>query len=446
MTKKHLNRRLFLRGALVTGGIAALPLPILDGMLNSHGTAFAAGEALPKRYVTWFFGNGILPPLWVPASTGADWQLSEQLAPLADVKDYLTVVSGLANKFATSAFHPVGSAASTTGGGTADNSAVAPSIDQLVAAGLQGKALLKSLELGISDATPNGPENTLHAVSHSGKNAPNYPEFDPHAVFQRVFGKPIATDPASQNANKAEKSVLDSVLADAAELKPKLSAPDQQRLDKHMEGIRQLELSLSNMGPSCQAPVDPTTQNILRDKKSEAPKNVNDVMSQMLALSLSCSQTHTASVVFTLPAAHVYFRHLGTDMNDDFHDTICHTDAGDNAHQTRVNRGVIYTMECLATLLKNMKDITEGAGTLLDSSLVYVTSCCSWGKVHSYDEWPVLLVGKGGGALKGNQHLRADGENLSKALFSIAGMMGTSLTSLGDAAGKVTSGLSILEA
>lgn len=447
MTNKHLNRRLFLRGALVTGGVAALPLPILDGMLNSHGTAFAAGEALPKRYVTWFFGNGILPPLWVPSSTGADWQLSEQLKPLADVKDYLTVVSGLANKFQTSAFHPVGSAASTTGGGTANNSAVVASIDQLVAGGLQGKAPLKSLELGVSDATPNGPENTLHAVSHSGKNAPNYPEFDPHAVFQRVFGKAVpATDPASQKAAQAQKSVLDAVLADAAELKPKLSAADQQRLEKHMEGIRQLELSLNGMTASCEAPVDPTTQNILRDKKSEAPKNVNDVMSQMLALALSCSQTHTASVVFTLPAAHVYYRHLGTDMNDDFHDTVCHTDQGDNKSQTRVNRGVIYTMECLATFLEAMKGITEGSGTLLDSSLVYVTSCCSWGKVHSYDEWPVLLAGKAGGALTGNQHLRAPGENLSKVLFSIAKMMGSPVTTLGDAAGQVNSGLSILEA
>jgi hypothetical protein len=245
----------------------------------------------------------------------------------------------------------------------------------------------------------------------------------------------------------AEKSVLDAVLADATELKPKLSTADQHRLEKHMEGIRQLELGLNNMAAaSCQAPADPTTQNILRDKKSEAPKNVNDVMSQMLALALSCSQTHTASVVFTLPAAHVYYRGLGTDMNDDFHDTICHTDQGDNAHQTRVNRGVIYTMECLATLLKAMKGITEGSGTLLDSSLMYVTSCCSWGKVHSYDEWPVLLVGKGGGALPGNQHLKAPGENLSKVLFSIAKMMGTPVTSLGDGAGKVTSGLSILEA
>lgn len=446
MTKKHLNRRLFLRGALVAGGTAMLPLPVLDGMLDSHGTAFAAGEPLPKRYVTWFFGNGILPGLWVPSSTGSDWQLSEQLMPLANVKDYLTVVSGLANKFATSSFHPVGSAASTTGGGTADNSAVVPSIDQLVAGGLQGNALLKSLEVGVSDATPNGPENTLHAVSHSGKNAPNYPEFDPHAVFQRVFGKVVPTDAASQKADLAEKSVLDAVLADAAELKPKLSTSDQQRLEKHMEGIRQLELSLGKMVASCQAPADPTTQNILRDKKSEAPKNVNDVMAEMLALALSCSQTHTASLVFTLPAAHVYYRHLAADMNDDFHDTICHTDAGDRSHQDRVNRGVIYTMECLATLLERMKGISEGAGTLLDSSLVYVTSCCSWGKVHSYDEWPVLLVGKGGGALKGNQHLRAEGENLSKVLFSIAKMMGTSLTSLGDSAGKVTGGLSVLEA
>jgi hypothetical protein len=445
MTKKYLNRRLFLRGALATGGIAALPLPILDGMLNSHGTAFAAGEELPKRYVTWFFGNGILPPLWIPTSTGGDWQLSEQLKPLADAKDYLTVVSGLVNKFQTQSFHPVGSAASTTGGGVADNSAVVPSIDQLVAAKLQGKALLKSLEIGVSDATPNGAENTLHAVSHSGKNAPNYPEFDPAAVFKRLFSKAMpTTDPAAEKADQAEKSVLDAVLADAAELKPKLSTSDQVRLEQHMDGIRQIELGLGKMGgASCSAPPDPSTQNVFRDKKSEAPKNVNDVMSQMLAVALSCSQAHTASVVFTLPAAHVYYRGLGTDMNDDFHDTICHTDAGDNAHQTRVNRGVIYAMECLATLLGDMKAITEGAGTLLDSSLIYVTSCCSWGKVHSYDEWPVLLVGKAGGALKGNQHLRFQGENHSKVLFSIASLMGSPQMSLGKDAGLVTSGLTL---
>ena len=86
MTKKYLNRRLVLRGALATGAAMALPLPILEGMLNSHGTAYAAGEALPKRFVIWFFGNGILPGRWNPTTTGSDWQLSDQLAPLAAVK------------------------------------------------------------------------------------------------------------------------------------------------------------------------------------------------------------------------------------------------------------------------------------------------------------------------------------------------------------------------
>ena len=52
-------------------------------------------------------------------------------------------------------------------------------------------------------------------------------------------------------------------------------------------------------------------------------------------------------------------RRLGADMNDDFHDTICHTDAGDNAHQDRVNRGVIYTIECLGTLLTRLSQLTE---------------------------------------------------------------------------------------
>ena len=89
-------------------------------------------------------------------------------------------------------------------------------------------------------------------------------------------------------------------------------------------------------------------------------------------------------------------------MNDDFHDTICHTDAGDEAHQPRVNRGVIYAMTNFAYFLEKLDSMTEGAGTLLDSSLIYATSCTAWGKVHGVDNWPVLLAGKADGALKGD--------------------------------------------
>jgi hypothetical protein len=441
MTRRRLNRRALLRGSLVSGAALALPLPLFECLLNGNGTAFAQGQPLPKRYATWFFGNGIMPPLWNPTAVGGDWALTEQLMPLASVKSSLTVVTGLANKFPGTAFHPLGSAASTTGGGVEGDTAVVPSIDQLVADVIGKDSPFRSLELGVSDATPNGPQNTLHAVSHRGKNAPNYPEYDPNAVFARLFAQAGATADDIAKQNQAQKSVLDAVLADGAALKGSLGASDQTRLEQHLDGIRQLEMRLASMG-TCTAPVDPKTQGVGKDTKSEAPKNVNDVMAELLALAFACDLTRSASMVFTLPAAHAYFRHLGADMNDDFHDTICHTDAGDNTSQTRVNRGVIYTMQCLATLLEKLQALPEGAGTLLDGSLVYVTSCTSWGKIHSVDEWPVVLAGKAGGALPGNLHVRAPGQNLSQILFSIAELFGTGATQLGAAEGLVTSGVS----
>jgi hypothetical protein len=109
-----------------------------------------------------------------------------------------------------------------------------------------------------------------------------------------------------------------------------------------------------------------------------------------------------------------------------------------------VHRGVVYAMECLATLLKRMKSIPEGAGNMLDNSLVYATSCTAWGKIHDTKDWPVLLAGKAGGALSGNLHARYEGENLSKVLFSIANLLGVTPDNnqLGANEGLVNSGLS----
>jgi hypothetical protein len=80
----------------------------------------------------------------------------------------------------------------------------------------------------------------------------------------------------------------------------------------------------------------------------------------------------------------------------------------------------------------------EGAGTVLDNSLVYVTSCTSWGKAHSSDDRPVLLAGKPGGALSGDQHYCSARANLSEVLMTIANIFGGKLTTFGLGAGQVT--------
>jgi hypothetical protein len=54
----------------------------------------------------------------------------------------------------------------------------------------------------------------------------------------------------------------------------------------------------------------------------------------------------------------------------------------------------------------------------------------------------VLFVGKAGGGLRGDEHHNFQGDNLSKALLTVAQVMGTNLTELGLDAGRVTEGLS----
>jgi hypothetical protein len=256
---------------------------------------------------------------------------------------------------------------------------------------------------------------------------------------------PATTGDADQAAKLADvrKSVLDSILQDGASLEQRLGSADKQRVEEHLDAIRAIEMRLQSMpsgttAPACTKPATPTTG---KDTKSEAPPAVNTAMSELSALALSCERTRVLSYMFSLPAAHVYYRHLDTDMNDDFHDTVCHGDAGDQANQPRVDKGVLYAMRCLNEFLTKLKNTAHGASNLLDASLVYVTSDTAWGKIHTKAEWPVLFVGKAGGALAGDKHLNFPSDNLSKALLTAAQIMGSTKTELGLDAGHVTSSL-----
>lgn len=447
-----LDRRTVLRGLLTTGATASIGLPLLDIMLNENGTALAQGEALSPIYVTWFFGNGTLPGLWNPTATGAgsEWALSHQLAALAEVKSYLTVISGLEGKLVVSGVeHPSGSAAATTGAPINGTAVTAPSIDQVVADLIAAGSPFRSLEIGVTPANPFGQQDALHTVSHNGPNSKNVAEYDPREVFSRVFGGFEQPDPGTSEETEATKiarvrrSVLDSVLDDGARLQQKLGANDRQRVEAHLEAIRAIELRLptgENVVPvqSCTVPGEPS---IGGDQGSEAPPEVNSVMAELATLALACERTRVLSLIFSLPAAHVYYRHLAANMDDDFHDTICHSDAGDSSNQPRVDTGVQYTMRCLNEFLVKLQGTPHGAGNLLDSSLVYVTSDTAWGKVHDRTEWPVLFAGKAQGRLRGDEHHRFQGENLSRVLLTAAQIMGSTREEWGSGDGYVNQSL-----
>jgi len=317
MAKNTLHRRTVLKGMLATGATVSIPLPLLEIMLSSNGTAYAQTAApVPPLFVMWFFGDGVLPGVWKPATTGtgSGWSLSSELQGLSGVKSHLTVISGLTNHLVVGgAEHPTGSAGATTGAPLKGNAVTAASIDQVVAKVISAGAPFSSIEVGVTPATPNGAADSLATVSHKGPNAKNVPDYDPMSVFNRLFSATPPTmnmtDDATKLAN-VRRSVLDACLADGATLQKKLGAADKQRMDQHLTSIRAIEQRLTTTpidpgGMPSTMCAKPTAPTIGKDTNSEAPPAVNSAMADLSMLALSCDRTRVLSLVFSLPAAHV---------------------------------------------------------------------------------------------------------------------------------------------
>jgi hypothetical protein len=178
------TRRRVLRGIL-GGAAVALPLPILDCWLNGNGTAFADGLSLPRRFGLFVWGNGNLPARWTPTGVGlgSDWTLSDQLAPLLDVKHRIAVVSGMSVRVTSTVPHLSGACGLLAGaaviGDDVDYTFPSASIDQIIADAVGGDTAFRSLEFGTQ------PDQGL---SYNGPYSVNPPEPSPFALFERVFG------------------------------------------------------------------------------------------------------------------------------------------------------------------------------------------------------------------------------------------------------------------
>jgi Protein of unknown function (DUF1552) len=452
MSTTRINRRAVLRGALAGGALVTIPLPRLGAMFNGNGNAYAAGGAI-QRFGIFFAGNGVVPALWVPTPrvTGPLGVLPEQLAPFEPVKSKITVVSGFDLATGRTNGVPHGHFVGALSGAAATSNRVyqLPSIDQVIAKASLGKTTPhKSLEVGVSKASPNVSQAMYHAVSQGGPNTPNYPEYMPSNVFQAFFAGGVGAAP-SQDAgvdptSVAEKSVLDAVMDDVANLGPRLGAEDRARLDQHLDSLRALELRVGRTSggganATCAMPKSPMDGNVSNDGLDAT---LADTMSDLVVMALACDLTRVFSYMLTMPAAHVAYP-SSLAVGGDFHGT-CHGESPDE--QPKVQKGVAYAMGFFSSLLQKLDAIKEGSATMLDNSTVMFSTCVAWGKTHTQYEWPCVIGGRGGvradGSfnMKGGWHYRADSSdnNFSKVLLTLANMHGSNLTEIGKDGGHVT--------
>ena len=128
------------------------------------------------------------------------------------------------------------------------------SIDQAVANHISAGTRLKSIEASVYLK-----RNFIYSLFHSGPGQAIFPEDDPAKVFERLFspGVPAPVTPANPSPTVNEdfarlrarkKSILDRAMEEYKRVQGTVGAGDQMRLDRHMDGIREIERGLERLG------------------------------------------------------------------------------------------------------------------------------------------------------------------------------------------------------
>ncbi|HXJ40483.1 MAG TPA: DUF1552 domain-containing protein, partial [Bryobacteraceae bacterium] len=291
ITKRvRVSRRQFLRGSTMAGAAIRIGLPTLAGMLNSHGTAWAAETPIESRFVFWFNGNGIPERYWIPEEAGRDYALTPCLAPLAPFRNDMHVVTGLDNAVATypgpgnghhKAISGVVSCTPFTGHG-----AGGPSIDQAIATKIGGDSRFRSIQIGVSQESFG--ESIQRNMSWSGFDRPLPPEMLPNKLFDRLFGQHEA------GWVDRRRSILDTIREDSVQLRKTLATDDAHRVDEQLSAIRDMERAITGLPENYRRVEAPTYDGDMKDW----PK-IARLQSDLLAHALVTRQTRVASYMLT---------------------------------------------------------------------------------------------------------------------------------------------------
>lgn len=437
-----MNRRTFLRG-LGT----AMALPYLEAMMPLSALRPSA-KAAPVRTAFLFVPNGIDMANWTPAAEGAGFALPEILQPLSPVAKQLNILSGLAqqNAFAlgdgpgdharSTATWLTGVHIKKTAGADIQNGI---SADQLAAQRLGHLTKFPSLEIGCERGAQAGNCDSGYSCAYSsniswrGPTTPVAKEVNPRAVFERLFGVPGDENAQARMVrDRDRKSVLDFVLEDAQILKKSLGVRDQDKLEEYFTGIREIEerlLKAERGSPGLPAGAK---------RPSGIPADYAEhirLMGDMMVLAFQADLTRICTFMFANDGSNRSFASIG--VQEGHHDISHHGRDPDKLMKKRkIDR---FHVDQLAYILGRMQAIKEGDGTLLDNSLLVYGAGISDGDAHNHDNLPILVAGRGGGALKTGRHLRyAQGTPMNNLFLSILDRVGVPAEKLGDSTGKLS--------
>ncbi len=422
LTRKHLSRRMLLRGSGV-----ALALPLLESMTPA-GIVRAATPAAPQsRLACLYIPHGAVEQRWVPTTVGRDFEFTPSLKSLEPYRDYVSVVSGLDL--------PIAYQGDPSAGGHHSRSAqcwltcVAPgkgpsptSIDQLAADFIGQDTQLPSLELALEERA---------SISYRTPTTPMPMQVNPRVVFERLFGD--GSSPQQVAARRAQTStILDTVRQELAALHRTLPSGDRQRMEQYANDVREVERRLSLEADAAPRDLD------LPERPAGVPDNFEDharTMFDLIALAWQADLTRVSTVLLAAELSNRVFPVSG--ITDPFHNLSHHMEMEENIRKLAI-LNAYHVSSTLGYFVGRLKATPDGDGSLLDHSLVLYGSGMGDSQNHNHSKLPAVIAGGASGRMKGGLHVReADGTPIANLLLTLLDKVGVPVDSFADSSGSV---------
>ena len=431
-----LSRRRFLG----TAGAAAATLPLLRAMPTAAGPM-----VYPKRLIIVFTANGTIHGSWTPTGSETAWSLSPILAPLERHKSRLLVLDGVnvqsgfngpgddhqrgmghlltgTELLAGDEFPGCGGecAGSGWGGGI--------SVDQFIADRVGNATPLRSLELGVQSGSYGSIWNRM---AYRSADQPIPPEDSPYRAFERLFADFTTDTTELDRLREQRRSVIDTVYGDFTSLRGRLGSDDRQKLDAHLEAVRDIERRLGNrggLGASCAVPDLGGMINV--DDNDNFPA-VGRLQMDLLTMALACDLTRVVSLQWSGAVSQT--RHSWLGIGEGHHDLSHEGDSNAMTQDKLVQINTWYA-EQFAYLLDRLSGVPEGDGTMLDHSIVVWGNELGKGNEHSHTLVPFVLAGSADNYFRTGRLLRYEGAAHSNLLVSLCNAMGVETSSFGNPA------------
>ncbi|MCB9704998.1 MAG: DUF1552 domain-containing protein [Myxococcales bacterium] len=441
--RRALERRAagFGRRRLLQGlGLAAIAGPFLNLALRGRPAAAAAGKA--QRVIFFYFPDGVVgqsqdgdPSQWHASGSESDFSLSPILDVLAPRKADCLFFNGLSMGPADSGSHPGGAKKLLT----AVDGGFGESIDQVLARTVGADAPYRHLYLGAM-ANQNNASGDKH-ISYPSAGVTITPEDDPRKAFELLFGNGGGGGGGGGAPDPTKVTVIDGVLGDMEAMRSQLGDLEKSKLDLHLEALREVEKRIK-AGPTgtCDDPavdLDAIGDDLYDPGHFPAILRAQtDLLVQAMACGLSRvgvlqSSNHTSELIMS--------RFPGTEMYDPNYDMRSHQASHyGSKHDPQKREYSDYLkqrrwwVEQYLYLLDQLAARPDGDGTMLDSSLVLLCTEVCDGNTHLHDDMPLVLGGRGGGAVSPGRLLSYGGDRHAGLLCAIGQAMGADLQGFGD--------------